>query len=68
MSKKEIPHGIKSFTEQVEKCRDCKIQLIHDYYDENERKEKGLNLGKNQRSSFCPECKTLYINRNPRST
>lgn len=68
MSKKEIPHGTKSFSMSIEKCRDCDVKLVHDYYDEKEREERGLNLRKNQRSSFCPKCKTLYINGKPRSS
>lgn len=66
MSKK-VPRGIEAFAMKMEECPKCKVQLIHDYYTEEEQKTKPsyakMNLNfKKQRSSYCPECETLYIN------
>jgi len=56
---------MKSFNEKVDKCRNCHNDLNHDYFTAEElehKKSKGMNLGKNQRLSFCEKCEIEYIN------
>ena len=63
--RKEIPTKTMAFAEPLETCRECKEQLIHDFYAPDEAKSRGMKLGEKQRNSFCKKCKILYINGKP---
>lgn len=60
--RKPIPRESRAFYERIDNCKDCGLSLKHDFYTKDELVEKGINLGKNQRISFCDKCEILYIN------
>lgn len=61
-NKKPVPHEVRSLSMKLEKCQKCDHDLIHDFYTEEERKSRNMNLGSTQRTSFCTNCQILYIN------
>jgi len=61
-NKKPIPREVRSLAMKLEKCQNCNRALLHDFYTEEERKSRNMNLGSTQRTSFCTSCQILYIN------
>ena len=55
----------RSFAGKLENCRECNGTLNHEYFSEEQMKQKkdsGMNLGENQRLSFCEKCEIEYVN------
>ena len=59
---KPIAKESRSTTLRLDNCQDCKESLTHDFYTPEELLEKNINLGINQRISFCERCKIMYVN------
>ena len=55
--------GMRSFIEKIDKCRDCKSNLNHNYYTKEElQKTEKMTLKESQRISYCEKCEIIYIN------